>query len=70
MQEMLEQSGAFLMGDLGENGQQAALALLQQKVSIQATTLAFNDVTMLLSALILSVLLFLPFIKKAQPMMK
>lgn len=70
VQEMLEQSGAFLMGDLGENGQQAALALLQQKVSIQATTLAFNDVTMLLSALILSVLLFLPFIKKAQPMMK
>ena len=70
VQEMLEQSGAFLMGNLGENGQQAALALLQKKVSIQATTLAFNDVTMLLSALILSVLLFLPFIKKAQPMMK
>jgi DHA2 family multidrug resistance protein len=70
VQEMLEQSGAFLMGNLGENGQQAALVLLQQKVSIQATTLAFNDVTMLLSALILSVLLFLPFIKKAQPMMK
>jgi DHA2 family multidrug resistance protein len=67
---MLEQSGAFLAGNLGDSGQQAAMALLQQKVSIQATTLAFNDITLLLSGLILSVLLFLPFIKKAQPMMK
>ena len=70
VQEMLAQSGAFLAGNLGDNGQQAAIALLQQKVSIQATTLAFNDITLMLSGLILSVLLFLPFIKKAPPMMK
>jgi DHA2 family multidrug resistance protein len=64
---MLNDSGAFLTGELGANSQQAAIALLQQKVSLQATTLAFNDITLLLSGLILSVLLFLPFIKKAQP---
>jgi DHA2 family multidrug resistance protein len=42
------------------------MALLQQKVSLQATTLAFNDITMLLSALILSVLLLLPLIQVAK----
>lgn len=67
VQDMLNNSGAFLSGDLGAQGSQAAIALLQQKVALQATTLAFNDITLLLSGLILSVLLLLPLIKKGQP---
>jgi DHA2 family multidrug resistance protein len=59
-----------LAGELGGQSQQAAMALLQQKVSLQATTLAFNDITMLLSALILSVLLFLPLIQVAKKIIK
>jgi DHA2 family multidrug resistance protein len=43
-----------------------AIAMLQQRVSLQATTLAFNDITLLLSGLILSVLLLLPLIRKVQ----
>lgn len=67
VQAMLEQSGGALQGDLGAESSQAALALLQQKVATQATTLAFNDITLLLSGLILSVLVILPFIEKAAP---
>jgi DHA2 family multidrug resistance protein len=66
VQEMLANSSQFLAGELGGQSQQAAMALLQQKVSLQATTLAFNDITMLLSGLILSVLLLLPLIQVAK----
>jgi DHA2 family multidrug resistance protein len=64
VQAMLAGSGGALQGELGWASGQASLALLQQKVSLQATTLAFNDMTMLLSGLILSVLLLLPLIQK------
>ncbi len=66
VQDMLAGSGAALGGELGPAASQGAIALLQQKVALQATTLAFNDITMLLSGLILSVLLLLPLIKKGQ----
>ena len=66
VQEMLANSSQFLAGELGGQSQQAAMALLQQKVSLQATTLAFNDITMLLSGLILSVLLLLPLIQETK----
>ncbi|MDO8331738.1 MAG: DHA2 family efflux MFS transporter permease subunit [Fluviicoccus sp.] len=65
VQEMLAASAA-LPGVSGDSGGQVAIAMLQQRVSLQATTLAFNDITMLLSGLILSVLLLLPLIQKVQ----
>ncbi|RZU36824.1 DHA2 family multidrug resistance protein [Fluviicoccus keumensis] len=66
VQAMLAGSGAAMQGELGGQSGAAAIALLQQKIRLQATTLAFNDMTMLLSGLILSVLLLLPLIQKVQ----
>jgi len=51
---------------LGSQSSEAALKMLQQKLNLQATVLAFNDLTMLLSALIFSVLFLLPLIQKQQ----
>jgi DHA2 family multidrug resistance protein len=67
VQRMLEGSQAALQGGLGADSSPAAIALLRQKVHLEATTLAFNDMTMLLSGLILSVLLLLPLIHPAPP---
>ncbi|PTQ89047.1 DHA2 family efflux MFS transporter permease subunit [Agitococcus lubricus] len=67
VQHFLEASSMAIASDLGEQRSQAALSLLQQKLTTQATTLAFNDVTLLLSILILSVLFLLPFIEKPAP---
>lgn len=67
VQRMLEGSQAALQGGLGVDSSPAAIALLRQRVHLEATTLAFNDMTLLLSGLILSVLLLLPLIHPAPP---
>lgn len=67
VQQVLEGSAQALGGELGPEAAQAALAQLQQQVATQATTLAFNDITLLLSVTILSVLVILPFIERVAP---